>query len=76
MTTSLEDRPRIELLFQMGMDIFRAVDTCCQIDLQKEDTSFHLYHYGVSISAADTPFSHGIILSLQSHWQLLIVPQL
>lgn len=47
MITYLEDSPRIELLIQMGMDIFRAVDTCCQIDLQKEDTSFHLYHYSV-----------------------------
>lgn len=55
MITSLEDSPRIELLIQMGMDIFRAVYTCCQIDPQKEDTSFHLYHYSVSISAAVPP---------------------
>lgn len=43
----LEDSPRMELLIQMGMDIFKAVDICCQIGFQKGDTSFHPYHYSM-----------------------------
>lgn len=47
----------MELLIQMGMDIFKAVDTCYQIGLQKDDTSLHPCHYSMSVSAATAPCS-------------------
>lgn len=53
----LEDNPRMKLLIQMGMDIFKAVDTCCQIGFQKGDTSFHPHHYSMSVSATIAPCS-------------------